>query len=216
MGGIRRGGAVQIAYDAIKDSIIRGAAAPGDRLRELEIAEALGVSRTPIREALRMLHSDGLVRFAPNAGAQVAVFADEEVDEVFRLRARVDGEVGRLAAQRATESELAALRVVLARMSVAAQSTDSSESFAQVNREFHEGLTATVKSPRIAEARSSLLDLPFIRQTVLGYTSAMFARSIHHHDEVMDALEQHDPDWAEAAMTTHVLSVHAFIRRTRR
>src|SRR6202050_3223278 len=104
--------AAERAYSAVRDGILQGRYNAGSRLTEQELASALGVSRTPVREALRRLHAEGLVEFEPNHGAVVALFELEDAEEIFELRALLEPISARRAAERVTAPIIAQLRVL--------------------------------------------------------------------------------------------------------
>src|SRR6476469_5042599 len=101
-----------MAYDSIKDGITSGVISPGEWLREYAVASSLGLSRTPVREALRALAAEGIVELEHNRGARVIAWTSEDIDEVYRLRALVEGFVVSLSTCHATTEELAELRRV--------------------------------------------------------------------------------------------------------
>ena len=84
--------AVEKAYAAVRDGIVSGKYAPGTRITEQEVAELAGVSRTPVREALRQLNVEGLLEFVPNQGAVVTSWSERELDEIFDLRAVLESD----------------------------------------------------------------------------------------------------------------------------
>ena len=96
----------EAAYGHLRDSILRGSLLPGTRISEPNLAEQLGISRTPVREALQRLSQEGLVELTPAKGARVRVLSAEEVREVYEARAMLEGEAARLAAERASEGEM--------------------------------------------------------------------------------------------------------------
>ena len=104
--------AVERAYEAIRDRILHRAYAPGSRLKEERLAEEIGVSRTPVREALRRLHIEGWVEFVPNQGAVVSAWTESVVEEVFAIRALLESYGAEMAARNATEAQVAELHSI--------------------------------------------------------------------------------------------------------
>ncbi|MST33366.1 GntR family transcriptional regulator, partial [Acidimicrobiaceae bacterium USS-CC1] len=100
---------VEVAYTALRDGIARGEHAAGSRLREEDLAATLGLSRTPVREALRRLQAEGLVEVEPRRGALVATWSADELDEIFELRALVEGYGARRAAARVADAQVGLL-----------------------------------------------------------------------------------------------------------
>jgi DNA-binding GntR family transcriptional regulator len=96
----------RLAYDAIRARIVDGEVAPGQWLRESTVADSLGLSRTPVREALRMLATEGVIEMVPNRGARVVSWTPADIDEVYRLRALLEGHGAALAARAATPQQV--------------------------------------------------------------------------------------------------------------
>src|SRR6478609_8348458 len=100
----------RLAYDAIRARVVAGEVAPGQWLRESAVADSLGLSRTPVREALRMLAIEGLIEMVPNRGARVVSWTSADIDEVYRLRALLEGHGAALAARAATREQVSHIR----------------------------------------------------------------------------------------------------------
>ena len=116
---IARSSLPQAAADRLRTLIIEGVLAPGARLNERELSEQLGVSRTPLREAFRMLAADGLLVQLPNRGVQVAALSCQDVRHAFEVMAGLEGMAGELAVRNASESDLAAPRLPSAEQATA-------------------------------------------------------------------------------------------------
>lgn len=198
------------AYTTIRDLVIRGAFEAGARLKEEELAATIGVSRTPIREALRRLSAEGLVEFIPNRGAHVASWSDDDLDEIFALRAAVEGVGCRFAAARITDGELEELRKLAQKMIETRQAGGSAGSDApdiqMLNTEFHRLIMVSSRSSRLVEIATSLMSIPLIHRTFRTYTPEQMRRSLEGHLEIVDALAARDAAWAEATMHAHLLS----------
>ncbi|MGH2627988.1 MAG: GntR family transcriptional regulator, partial [Anaerolineales bacterium] len=123
---------------------------PGERLVQSDLAEQLGVSRTPIREALHRLASDGLVTIAPHKGATVAKFLLSDLEEIYSVRIALEGYAAYLAAQHITDEDLAKLDRLLEEMEQAFQASDRAR-LLEVNRKFDTGIYAASRQPRLCE-----------------------------------------------------------------
>jgi DNA-binding GntR family transcriptional regulator len=207
----RSSNASQSAYDLIKDQIVRGDLAAGEKLGEADLAVVAGVSRTPIREALRRLAAEGFVTFTANRGAQVATYSGQEIDEIFQIRSRLDGLVARLAAERASAAQLSALHDLLEIMGAVRLGDDALDDAIAANRDFHRLVGDACGSARLADIRFSLINVPVVQQTVRTYTPEAWQRSISRHRELLAALEARDADLAEAIAVAHVLWVRAWM-----
>ena len=205
--------AVERALDAIRAKILNGELAPGERLREEELAEAVGVSRTPVREALRRLDADGLVEFNANRGAHVAAWTEHDLEEIFGLRAVLEGYGARLAAERITDTDIAALRDACAGMD-AAERADKLDELARLNQRFHATILAAGGNRRLVESLAKLVEMPLVMRTFQRYDDESLHRSLAHHHEMLDALIARDASWAESVMRSHVLAARAVLART--
>jgi DNA-binding GntR family transcriptional regulator len=200
--------AVERAYAAIRGGIFSGEHPAGGRLREEDLAERIGVSRTPVREALRRLDAEGLVEFMPNRGAHVASWTDQDLREIFALRALLESFGARLAAARIDQQALAALAELCDGMDRALADRDLGhlERVADLNNRFHQGVLAASGSRRLTMLLSSLVEAPLVYRTFRRYSAEQLARSMAHHRELLAALETGDGEWAESVMRSHVLA----------
>ena len=211
-GGVR---AVDKAYDAVRSGIIAGRYLAGARLTEQEIATTVGVSRTPVREALRRLDAEGLVEFTPNLGAIVTVWSEADSDEVFDLRAMLESYSARRATERATPQQIAELRELAEtqhRESVE-RGSGHLERIADLNSRFHRRLQEAAASARLSRALAALIEAPLMMRTFQMYTPEDLERSALHHLEIVRALEARDPEWAASVMLSHVHAARGALNR---
>lgn len=206
--------AVDKAYEAVRGGIIAGRFAPASRITEQEVAAAAGVSRTPAREALRRLHSEGLVNFTPNQGAVVTVWSTGDLDEIFDLRALLESHGVARAAARATDVELAALKALAAEQLEEARDRRDGylDRIAELNSRFHRRLQEAAGSPRLMRALAALLEAPLVMKTFLNYSADDLQRSAAHHLELVQALEARDGEWAASVMRSHILAAKRTLR----
>ncbi len=206
--------AVDQAYQTVRDGIISGRYPPASRITEQEIAEAAGVSRTPVREALRRLHGEGLVEFQANHGAVVTDWSDTDANEVFELRAMLESHGAARAAVNATPEQRQELRELAEeqhRHSVE-RGEGHLERIGELNSRFHRRLQEAANSPRLARALAALLEAPLIMKTFLKYRPQDLERSAVHHLELVRAIESEDPDWAASVMRSHILAARGALR----
>jgi len=197
------------AYHELRSQILSGQYSHGEHLAEEEIAEALGISRTPVREALRRLAAEGLVEVTPNRGANVAQWSTEELREIFTLRAMLESYAVERAVVRATREDLIQLEIICERMEAVVAKPKSAKSYtaiAQVNRDFHGALAALADSPRLNALIESLTLVPVVLQTFRKYSPEALARSSRHHREILDAMKARDGAWASSVMRAHILA----------
>lgn len=205
--------AAEQAYDVVRDGILDGTFELGARLPEEDLAARAGVSRTPVREALRRLAAEGFVTFIPNRGAQVASWTDADLEEIFQLRALLEGHAAELAAGRITPTQLAAMRSLADEMEHAAERATprALDSIAELNTEFHRTILEGADSPRVQALLGSVIVMPLVHRTFHRYTTAALARSMHHHRELLAAFDAADGAWAATVMRTHVLAARAVL-----
>ncbi|MBI2371646.1 MAG: GntR family transcriptional regulator [Deltaproteobacteria bacterium] len=191
------------AYDAIKDAILKHILKGGELLSEERLAKGLGISRTPVREALRRLASEGLVESIPRRGSFVSRLTMTDVKEIFQIREALEGMAARLAALGVREDELRATR---ARLEKAFESRDPDELF-EAGREFHHWIIVNSRNERLIRLLAALrsqIDRVFFLGTTL---SGQMERSFSEYEALIRALEQRDPDLAEQIMRRHLAAV---------
>lgn len=190
----------QSAYRRLLDEIRSGALAPGARLREIELAARLGISRTPVREAIRQLESDGLVTHLPRQGATIRSLDHAEVVELYEMRAVLEGTAARLAARAASDIELAELAALNAELATAPAGAQARE----INRIFHRTLIEAARNRFLIKAMSALQKtLLILGPTTLAEPDRAVA-AVAEHGAVLEALRARDGAGAEAAMRAHV------------
>ena len=209
--------AVERAYQAIRQALVDGRVKQGERLKEEELAAEIGVSRTPIREALRRLDQEGLVNLVPNQGTHVSQWAARDVIEIFRLRAVLEAHAAGLAAERITPEAIAMLAELVDRTEriVQASGPDVMDQVAETNEAFHRGILQAAASPRLAAIVHNLMEIPIILGTFHRYAPADLRRSLDHHRELVAAFRARDPEWASSVMRSHVLAAKAtYVRQS--
>jgi DNA-binding GntR family transcriptional regulator len=206
--------ASELAYRAIRTGITSGQFAPGDPLPEEELAALCGVSRTPVREALRRLEAEYLVRRTEGARSFVADWSADDVAEMFALRAILEGHAAARAAIRIDSRAIADMEALNeeVRLSIAGDDTDR---FLTANRGFHNLVLEAAQSPRLAQMLGALVEQPVVRRTAQRYGRAEFARSHAEHAALVEAFHARDAQWAQSMMTSHIRrAFHVFAAQT--
>jgi DNA-binding GntR family transcriptional regulator len=203
------------ALATLRDLIMGGELAPGARLGEVEIADRLGVSRTPVREALSRLAAEGLVETAPNRGARVVTWTVAELEGVFDLRAVLEPQLTAHAVPNAAPADVDELDALARRMHEVGTPGPGQDLDALVplNRAFHDRLVALAAHPTLATALAAAIHPPIVRRNFLTYDEASLRRSLAHHSEIVAALRAGDPEWARAVMTSHIANARAVMVR---
>jgi DNA-binding GntR family transcriptional regulator len=198
-------------YDALEASIVDGSLLPGSHLREDDLAKRLGVSRNPVREALQGLVHEGFADHFPGKGVYVHVPTLIEVEEVFHVRAILESDSVRLAADRMTPGQLEALRDILARGQTAVESKDATELLV-LNEHFHNSIVVAAGNSVLAKMLDSLQ-----KRIRWYFASVVVARAVgswDQHLEIYDAIAKGDGELAAKLMTQHVSTTKESIERT--
>jgi len=195
--------------------ILGGELLPGSRLAEVELAERLGVSRTPVREALTRLAAEGLVEVAANRGARVATWTVAELEGVFDLRASLEPRLTAFAVPNATAVDVEELDDLAHRMVEVGTPGpwQDLDALVPLNRAFHDRLVALAGQPTLATALAAAIHPPIVRRNFHTYDEASLRRSLAHHVEIVAAVRAADPAWAEAVMTAHIRNARSVMVR---
>lgn len=194
----------QSAYDRLLDDIRLGTLPPGARLREVELAKRLGISRTPIREAIRRLEADGLVEHLPRQGASLRRLSYAEVMELYEMRAVLEGTAARLAARAASDLELRELSEINAEMTASVEPADT----ARLNRQFHTALINAAKNRYLRRAIGAMARTLLILGPSTLFDPVRSKSAAQEHDALLEALESRDGEHAEKMMRTHIEAAH--------
>jgi DNA-binding GntR family transcriptional regulator len=197
------------AYRLLRRDIIGGDLVAGQRLGETELAERYGFSRTPIRETLRRLESEGLVEVLPHRGARVVDWTDVDVGAIYDLRALVEGYAARRAATRITDEEIARMSGLCDEMEqiTARRETDDIDRvdrIAQLNMDLHGSVADLAGAYHVTAMRNIVFVVPLVLRMIHQFTTADQIRSNNHHRDLLAAFAARDPDWAESVMRSHV------------
>lgn len=192
--------------DAIFDLIVAGTYRPGEKLNEIELAERFGVSRTPVREALKTLSSSGVIAIERHKGARVVDYSPESVEAMYSARSMMEPYAARLASEHMTDDDVAALRRLADDMYVKVTEDPNLAEIAALNNAFHSAIVSHCPNPRVAEMTLGMLKPLVASRTFRVYTQSQLLRSAHHHLEIVDAMEHRDPDWVESIMRAHIRS----------
>ncbi|HUH53033.1 MAG TPA: GntR family transcriptional regulator [Microbacteriaceae bacterium] len=176
---------------------------PAQPLREAAIATELKVSRTPVREALRRLASEGVVEIIPNRGARVTDFTEEDVKDIWTLRLMLEPFAASLAAKRATPENIERLIQFNDEMKNNF-STGNLDVLTDANNKFHEEIVKATQSRVLHEAMALVRHRTLVRRTFAQYSEDQLMRSLNHHQELVDAIKAGNSNWAESTMRAHI------------
>lgn len=195
-------------YNAVKEQIIEGRYVPGARITEQQVAAEFKTSRTPVREAMRLLVADGFAIFKPNSGTVVRGWSREQVREVFDLRVLIESEIAAAAAEQITDDELEKLTRLQDEIEANGTRTrlDNTSRIGRLNREFHRVIAQASRNERLTAMLASAIEVPIVQQTFRRYTPQQLQRSFGHHRELIDAFAARDAAWARSVMSCHIHS----------
>jgi DNA-binding GntR family transcriptional regulator len=200
---------VQVA-ERLRVLIDSGELAPGTRLNEIELCNTMGVSRTPLREAIRSLATEGLIELQPNRGAIVSIVSQEDVSEILPIMASLEGLGGRLAAMHMDQSKIAHVRKIHDQMIAHYKNNEVAEYF-ETNRLIHELITEGSGNQTLVDTINSLSAKVRRARFTAQMTKESWAKAVSEHEEMIAALEAQDPDRLEAILVQHVETKRATI-----
>lgn len=201
--GIKRRSLHQELAENLGEMIVSGALAPGSKVQELRLCEELGVSRTPMREALKVLAADGLVVLEPNRGSWVSPITVEDLDEVFPVMGALEALAGELACAKATDREIAEIAALDGRMLAHYQHREL-DGYFEVNQEIHEAILAAARNATLtAQYRSLALRVRRARY-VANMTEERWRQATQEHAEILERLEARDAAGLGRILKTHL------------
>jgi len=192
------------ATELIRTAIIDGRLNPGERLKEEELARELGISRTPVREALLVLHAEGLVDAAPNRGATVRAHTAEDLDDLYQLRALLEGYAARRAAGRISDGDVERLHESCERFDALRGGRDDLFELVKENLFFHRTILDAAGSQRLGEMVRKVMDIPLVYRSYIWYSPDQTRISVHSHRQIVKALAARDAERAEMVMKEHI------------
>lgn len=200
--------AVAQVYEAIKQRILDGRYQPHEYIRETSVAKELDVSRTPVREALRELVTEGWLEAIPHHGARVSAWTEKDAQEVFEIRLLLEPLAIHKATQHIQPTQLRHLQQLATRMELLAeQASDTARNeIAALNHEFHRELIRASGSQRLVMVLDSVVRTSVTRRNLQNYQRENLLRSMRHHREMLQAIETGNALWAENVMRAHLLA----------
>jgi DNA-binding GntR family transcriptional regulator len=192
----------EFVYESLRDAISDGRIAGGERVREEEVAHNLGVSRTPVREALQRLQQRGLLVLGAGRGLVVAHLSQQQVVELYAMREILEGSAARFAAKHATAAEIAILYQLQEQLRVA---EGDAMLHVSLNRRFHQAIYEAAHNRYLMQTLDSLHDsFALLRSTTLRLPHRQ-RNSDEERRRIIAAIEKHDPDLAEREAREHIL-----------
>lgn len=200
-------------YDSIREGILSGRYAAGERLVEARLAAELGVSRTRVREALARLEAEHLLARASGRGLVVTQLSPSEIEDMYALRLLLEGFAAARAAENVTFEELERLRELQNELVAAEQGADSAgdgertaliRRVTEINKEFHNLIHIAARNRRLEPVLRSVIEVPLMFTSFYWYTNRELKEAANDHQAILDALEAREPERAEELMKRHI------------
>lgn len=195
----------------VRDLVLSGELAPGTKVPERELCQRFGVSRTPMREALKVLAAEGLLQLLPHRGAVVARITPEEIDELFPIMGALEALAGELAAPRITERELTAIRAMHDTMLAHFQRGEWLP-YSKLNRLIHEAIFAAAGNGTLSALYQSLMIRIHSVRFVARKTPARWREAVDDHIAIMAALEARDGLTLARILREHLVHKAGMVR----
>lgn len=193
----------EMVFDVLMDAIMSGQLPPGERLMEVQLAEEMGVSRTPVREAIRRLEMEGFVVMIPRKGAYVAGLSVKDVIDVFEIRNALERLAVSLAAERVTDDDLEKLERLLVKLSETWKEGDV-ETWAELDSQFHNLIYQFSRNDRLIQMMNNIMEqLSRYRMICLSRLEVR-QNSIEEHKKMVEAMAERNAPMAMEAATEHL------------
>jgi len=190
----------EIVFETLREAIISGVLKPGERLMEVQLAEEMGVSRTPVREAIRKLELENFVVMVPRKGAYVADLSTKDIVDVFEIRAALEALAAGLAAERITDEELEELQQIL----VQSTKSQSLEEIIAIDTKFHDALYRASRNERLVQIISNLREqIQRFRSTTLA-SPGRLKDTLEEHKKIVDAVSERNVQLAQQLAVEHI------------
>lgn len=192
-----------VVFNTLRQSILTGELKPGERLMEIHLANRLGVSRTPIREAIRMLELEGLVKMVPRRGAEVSRISKQDLRDVLEVRRSLDALAVCLACDRITPEEKTALKEAAIEFERSTKTKDAT-TIAKADVQFHDIILAASKNNRLIQLVNNLAERVYRYRLEYIKDSRNHPRLIEEHAEILKCIERGEKQKAQNAIEIHI------------
>ncbi len=190
-------------FNAIENAILDGEYKDGDSLNELRISKELGISRTPVREALMQLELEGLVRNVPNKGAVVIGVTEQDIHDIYEIRIRIEGLASRLCAENITEDELRALEKIVDLQEFYLMKNDT-EQIWKLDGDFHKIIYDASRSRPLRFTLSNFHNYIKKARDISVQTEGRAEKTVAEHRAILDAIKAHNGELAEQLTAKHI------------
>ncbi len=192
-----------VVFQTLRAAILKGDLKPGERLMELQLASRLGVSRTPIREAIRMLEQEGLAITIPRKGAEVAKMTEKDMEDVLQIRCALEELAVRLSCQKITEAEVQELRVAMNRFREKVDTRDIAQ-IAEADVNFHDVLYMASDNPKLLGMLNNLREQTYRYRVEYLKDFTVYPQLIEEHRQLYEAVKAGDAQKASIMTRRHL------------
>lgn len=192
-----------VVFNTLREAILKGELKPGERLMEMHLANKLGVSRTPIREAIRMLEQEGLAVTIPRKGAQVAKMTEKDLQDVLEVRDALDELAVVCACERMTKEQFVQLKEAMVAFE-AATKTDDVRSIVETDEAFHDVIYAAAANPKLETIINSAREQMYRYRYEYVKDTTVYKQLIEEHKAIIKGFETRDVEYVKQIMHTHL------------
>lgn len=193
-----------VVFNTLRDAILTGKLVPGERLMENQLAEKLGVSRTPVREALRMLELENLVELVPRKGAQVLDMSEKDIVNILEVRSALEGLATSLACKKMTKEDLQQLKNLEVDFEKAVADSDV-ERFVDIDEDFHDLIFMATENDKLINIfRNLRIQLYRYRMAQAKNNDTSMSTIVAHHRSIIRAIENHDSEDGASVAQGHI------------
>lgn len=192
-----------VVFNTLREAILKGELKPGERLMELQLAAKLGVSRTPIREAIRMLEQEGLAVTIPRKGAEVAKMTEKDMEDVLQVREALDELAATIACEQITKEELEELKGTMHEFEESTKTKDVKK-IAEADVRFHDIIYQATRNPKLVNILNNLREQMYRYRVEYLKDERNYPTLVREHSLIAEGLTKKDKEKVTAAMHTHV------------
>lgn len=193
----------EMVFDVLMDAIISGQLPPGERLMEVQLAEEMGVSRTPVREAIRRLELEGFVVMIPRKGAYVAGLSIKDIVNIFEIRTALEQLAVSLAAERMTDNDLETLERLLVELAESVEDADV-EAWTELDKKFHYLIYEYSRNDRLIQMMNNIIE-QINRYRIISLSNLEVRQhSVEEHKKIVEAMAERDIPAAQKAASEHI------------
>lgn len=192
-----------VVFNTLRQAILRGELKPGERLMEIQLANKLGVSRTPIREAIRKLELEGLVLMIPRKGAEVADIKEKNLRDVLEVRSALEILAVRLACERITDEQIAELKRAAKEFKITLNSDDITK-IAEADVKFHDVIYEATGNKKLIQLLNNLREQMYRYRVEYLKNESAHVKLLREHEEIISKIENRETQAAIAVVCQHI------------